>query len=244
MESMVQPDKNGLATESASWAARAKDLQIVDRESYQNASHLLISVKHFRAKIANWFAPHVEAAMETKRRAEAARKQLVDERERMEAPLVEAEAALKRSLLAWDAKQEELRREQERQLQEEARKRAEEATLAAAAALETEAAVTGDEAMLQEAHDILEQPIDAPVVTVQKLMPKVQGVTYRDNWKAHEAIDVKALALAVAQGRVPVTFLTPNLTAINQFIRATKGTHDIPGVRIFNDRQVTARASA
>jgi hypothetical protein len=57
--------------------------------------------------VQHWFAPHIEAAMETKRKAEAARKALADERDRMEAPLVEAETILKRSLLAYEAEQEE-----------------------------------------------------------------------------------------------------------------------------------------
>lgn len=240
---IISIDKHGLETESASWAARAKDLKITDRDSYQNASHLLISVKHFRTKIAAWFAPHVEAAMETKRRAEAARKALVDEQGRMESPLVEAETLLKRSLLKWDEEQERVRQEQERQLQEEARKRAEALTLEAAAAMESEAVATGNAEMLQEAQDILEQPIETPLVTVSKGMPRVQGITYRDNWKAHDRIDIKALAAAVADGRASINFLVPNMTALNQFARATKGTQDVPGVRIYNDRQVAARSA-
>lgn len=240
---VVATDKNQLAHEGATWAERAKGMTITDRESYVNAGQLLTSVKYFRAQIANWFAPHVEGAMETKRRAEAARKALVDEQARMEAPLVAAEQSLKRSLLAWDARQEEIRQEQERQAQAEAKRRAEEATLAAAAALEIEANATGDTAMLQEAQDILEQPIDTPNVFVAPSMPKVQGVSYRDNWKAHEIVDVKALAAAVAAGTVPSTFVVPNMVALNQFARATKGTQHIPGVKVWNDRQVTARTS-
>ncbi len=243
MTDMVAPSKDGLAAESQTWAAKAKTLQIVDRDSYVNAGHLLTSVKYVRNQITAWFAPHIDAAMETKRRAETARKALVDERDRMELPLVEAEGALKRSLLAWDAKQEQIRQEQERKLQAEAQREAEAATLAAAAALEAEATATGDTAMLQEAHDILEQPIDAPNVFVQTSMPKVQGVSYRDNWKAHPDVDVKALAAAVAAGTVPPTFLVPNMTAINQMVRATKGTQPIPGVKQWNDRQVTARTA-
>lgn len=242
-DSMIVTSKEGLATESQTWAAKAKGLRIVDRESYVNAGQLLTSVKYFRAQIANWFAPHVDAAMETKRKAEAARKALVDEKERMEAPLVEAEGLLKQSLLAWDAKQEAMRQEQERQLQAEAQRQAEAATLAAAAAMEAEANATGDDAMLQEAHDILEQPIDTPNVFVKTSMPRVQGVSYRDSWKVHPTVDVKALAAAVAAGTVPASFLLPNMVALNQFARATKGTQKIPGVRVYNDRQVTARTT-
>jgi hypothetical protein len=234
--------KQELASDTTRWAAKASGLAVTDRDSYLNASQLLRSVKNLRAQIATWFAPHIEAAMETKRKAEAARKGLADERDRMEAPLVEAESRIKRALLAWDAKQEALRQEEERRLQAEAQARAETITLEAAAAMELEAAAAGNDAMRQEAASILEQPVDAPVISVAPLNPKVQGITYRDNWKAHPTVDVKALAAAVAAGTVPVTFLIPNMTAINQFARATQGAQPVPGVKFFNDRQIAARA--
>lgn len=238
---MVVPSKEALESDSRSWAAKVRGLQIVDRESCTNASYLLRSVKTLRVQVQAWFAPHIEAAMETKRKAEAARKALADERDRMEAPLVDAETVLKRSLLAWEAKEEQARLEEERRLQAEAQRQAEAVTLAAAAAMETEAVATGNADMLAEAEDILSQPIDAPVVVLQTQIPKVQGVTYRDQWKAHPEIDVKALAMAVGAGTVPATFLTPNLTAINQFARATQGAQPVAGVRFFNDRQIAAR---
>ncbi len=159
----------------------------------------------------------------------------------MEAPLVGAESLLKDRLLKWEATQEQIRREHERQLQADAQRNAEAATLEAAAALEREATTTGNAEMLQEAHDILEQPIDAPVVSVATFMPKVQGITYRDNWKAHDSIDVKALATAVAAGIAPTTFLLPNMSAINGFARATQGLQDVPGVKFINDRLIAAR---
>ena len=238
---MVGASKDDLNTEALSWSARAKGLRVVDAESCRRASELLRSVKGLRSDIASWFAPHVDAAMETKRKAEAARKALVDEKDRMEAPLVEAETVLKRSLLTWEAAEEERRRAEERRLQAEAQARAEQATLEAAAAMELEAQATGDAGLQQEAEDILAQPIEAPVVSVASSVPKVQGVTYRSTWKAHDVIDVKALAGAVAAGSVPPGFLTPNLTAINQFARATQGAQAVPGVRFYEDRQIAAR---
>lgn len=234
--------KQDLAVESASWADRARGLKIIDAASCVNASQLLKSIKGLRSEIANWFAPHVEAAMETKRKADAARKALVDEKDRMEAPLVEAESLIKRSLLAWETAQEEARRAEERRLQLEAQRHAEELAISAAAALELEANAAGDSDMLQEAHELMEQPTVAPVVSVAKQMPKVQGVTYRDQWKAHPDVDVRALAAAVANGSVPATFLTPNMTAINQFARATQGAQPVAGVKFWNDRQIAARA--
>lgn len=240
-ETALVPTKEALATETQSWASRAAGLAVVDRESCTNASLLLRSIKTLRGQVQQWFAPHLEAAMETKRKAEAARKGLADEQARMEAPLITAETTLKRALLTYEQEEERKRLAEEHRLQEEARKQAEAVTLAAAAALELEAVKTGNVEMLAEAADILDQPIDAPVVSVAKAVPKVQGVTYRDQWKAHPSIDVKALAAAVASGAAPAAFLVPDMTAINAFARATKGTQPVAGIRWFNDRQVTAR---
>ncbi len=241
MSTELVQSKDALANDSRSWAEKARGLKVVDRESCLNASHLLRSIKTLRSQVAAFWAPHHEAAAETKRKAEAARKGLADEQARMEAPLIDAEAVLKRSLLEWEAKEEKARLEEERRLQAEAQRQAEAVTLAAAADMEREAVASGNVEMLAEAIDILEQPIEAPVVVVQKAVPKVQGVTYRDQWKAHPEIDIKKLAAAVAAGTVPTTFLAPNMTAINQFARSTAGTQSVPGVRLYNDRQIAAR---
>ncbi len=238
----IAPTKEGLTQDAQTWAAKAHGLRIVDRESYLQVSHLLQSVKGLRNEIVKWFSPFVEAAMETKRKAEAARKGLTDEQGRMEAPLVEAESRLKRSLLDWDTAQERLRQDEERRLQIEANRRAEALTLEVAAALEKEANALGDAEMLQEARDIFAQPIETPVVTVAKAMPKVQGVTYRDQWKAHDDIDLVALAAGVGNGSIPANFVLPNLPALHAFARATKGTAKVPGVKFYNDRIIAAKA--
>lgn len=233
--------KRDLESDAERWAVKGAALRIIDRDSYIDASHFLRSIKSVRADIQRWFEPHIEAAMETKRKAEAARKALADERDRMEAPLVEAEGKVKRALLTWESEQERVRQEQERALQAEAQARAEAATLDAAAALEREAVATGNADMLKEAEDILSQPIEAPVVAVKKLMPKMQGITYRDQWKAHDDIDIKALARAVADGVVASTLILPNVSALNALARATQGTQPVPGVKFYNDRIVAAR---
>lgn len=242
LDTDLAPTKQSLELEAQRWTAQATSLPaIVDAESCRNASYLLRSVKGLRGDIAKWFAPHLEAAQETKRKAEAARKGLAEEQARMEAPLIAVETKVKRLLLDWETTQEAARREMERQLQAAAQREAETRTLEAAAALEREAVATGDAGMLQEAADVLAQPIEADPISIAKLTPKVDGIVYRDNWRAHETVDVRKLAAAVADGSVPVTFLTPNMSALNAYARATKGVQPVPGVKIFNDRQIAAR---
>lgn len=239
--SLAPRDKATLAQDAAHWSAQVARLAIRTADDCLQASYLLRSVKGVRSDIQRWFAPHIDAATETKRKAEAARKGLADERDRMEAPLVLAETTIKRALLAWESEQERVRMAEQARLQAEAQREAEAQTLDAAAALEREAVATGDAEMQAEAESLLAQPVEAPAVEVKRAVPKVQGVVYRDNWRAHQDIDVKALASAVASGQAPASFLTPNLTAINQWARATQGGQQIPGLKVINDRQIAAR---
>lgn len=236
------PSKDDLARDATRWSDHVRAVNIVDAASCQQTSLLLRSIKGVQQEIERWFAPHIKAAQDTKRKADEARKALVDEQDRMLAPLVAAEGAVKRALLAWEHDQEQRRQAEERRLQDEARRAAEEATLNAAAELEREAVDTGDASMLAEALDIIEQPVDVPAVHVKSTVPTVQGVVYRDNWKAHPGINLKQLAAAVASGAAPESFLVANMTAINQWARATKGGQSIPGIRVINDRQVASRA--
>jgi len=241
MSTELVPSKQVLIEQTQDWASRVRNLVITDRESCTNASLYLRSIKTLRNAVTDYWAPFLERAMEAKRQAEAARKGIADERDRMDAPLAAVERDVKAKLLVYEVEQEQARLAEEQRLQAEAQVQAEALTLAAAAAMEREAIAAGDDAMLAEARDILAQPIEAPVVSVATEMPKVQGVSYRDQWKAHPTIDMRALALAVANGTAPVAFLEPNYTAINQFARATKGLQPVPGIRFFNDRQVVTR---
>ncbi len=240
--SLLPPSKDSLAIDARTWSDRAADLTITNDEVYTNAGWLARSIKGVINDIDRWFAPHVEAAMETKRKAEDARKKLADERDRMKAPLEQAEKDIKRKLIAYSDKKERERIEQELRQQAEARRKAEELTLAVAADLEMQASLTGDEEMRVEAEDILAQPIDAPVVAVRSTTPKLAGVSKpSDNWKAHPSVDVKALALAVGLGKHPITFLLPNMTALNAYGRSTKGTAAVAGVKFWNDRNVAVK---
>lgn len=239
--SLAPRDKATLAKDAQHWSTQVAALVIRTADDCVQASYLLRSIKGVRTDIQRWFAPHIDAAMETKRKAEAARKGLADECDRMQAPLVLAESTVKRALLDFEQAQERARIAEQNRLQAEAQRLAEEQALDAAAALEREAAQTGDEEMRTEANDMLVQPIEAPAVEVKRTVPKVQGIVYRDNWRAHADIDVKALAGAVAAGIAPASFLAPNLTAINQWARATQGGQSIPGLKVINDRQIAAR---
>lgn len=230
---LVVDNSQEVRQEAASWPEQARALAVVDDATSVRASEMLKGIKALRQRIAETFDPHIK-------RAHDAHRALCREKQEAEAPLTEAETILKRGLVAYDDAQEAARRVRERELEEQARREEETRRLDAAAALEREAQAAGDPTLLYEAEEMIAAPVPTPVVSVAKTTPKVAGIVYRDNWKAHPDVDVKALAAAITSGAVSVTLLLPNMTALNQLARATKGSQPIPGVRFFNDRGVAA----
>jgi hypothetical protein len=131
---------------------------------------------------------------------------------------------LKQRCISWDTEQERLRREEQRRLEEEARKRAEDEQIAAALQAEAD----GDK---ESAQAILDEPVFVPPVVVPKAPVQPSRLTAgRENWTA-EVTDLPALVRAVAAGTASLSYIQPDLVALNQIARAQKSTMTIPGVR-------------
>lgn len=131
----------------------------------------------------------------------------------------------------WNLAQEAKRKAQELELQRIAAQQEETRRLNEAAALE--AAGQHDEAA-----EVLETPAPVPSVILPPAVPKVQGVSFRDDWFA-TVTDLKKLVKSVAAGKVPITAIQPNQTFLNQQARALKSLMKYPGVTA-NYRKITA----
>ncbi len=82
----------------------------------------------------------------------------------------------------------------------------------------------------------------ASASVVQINQPKT-GVSTRVNWKI-ECTDIKALALAVAEGKAPPTLLSFNQVEANKYAKAVKDSMPAPaGTRIYKDRIVSSRSA-
>jgi hypothetical protein len=73
--------------------------------------------------------------------------------------------------------------------------------------------------------------VDAP--------PRVEGVSFRDNWRA-EVVDKVAFVAAVAAKAELVNLIEPNTAALGHLARAHKSALSIPGVRVWCERIVAA----
>lgn len=87
----------------------------------------------------------------------------------------------------------------------------------------------------------LELPIMPPPVYVEKETPKIEGVSYREQWRA-EVTDMALLAKAAGANLALVNLLLPNMPALNQMARAMKSAMSIPGVMAVSEKIVSAKA--
>ena len=204
---------------------QAQAIAIADEKSLMEASDALTSIKALLKEIDAFFDGNINRLHKAHREALAQKKAFTT------APL-EAERGLKLRIREYLDEQERIRREaeekaqQEEQARIEAAKRAEEERLVAALKAEEAGDSAKAEEILNEAPPEFKPLPPAPVGPV---MPKISGMSTSTIWK----FDI------VDPAKIPSEFMVPNFTKIGQVIRATKGTLQIPGIRIYSERSVS-----
>jgi hypothetical protein len=200
-------------------------VKIINNDDYTRAGQILLTIKEIRKKIENTFKP-------IKQKMDAAKKEVLDQERLADKPLAEAELYIKPLMAQYNAEQERIRQAEEARLREIARKEEEERRLQEAVAAEQEAKRLG--ATQEEAsnlvNDIINEPVQAPPVVVQKTIPKVQGVSFTKLWKFR----ITNAAL------IPREYMIPNEQAIGAVVRNTKGAIQIPGIEIYSEDSVSA----
>jgi len=195
----------------------AKALVIEDDASFQRAGAFLVNIKKVRAEINETFDPIIKKQHE-------AHKEAVAQKKKIEAPLIEAESIIKPRMAAYHEEQERKRREEEDRIRKEADRKAQEEQIADA--------VLAHESGQEELGDaILEAPAYIPTIVAPKAAVKIEGVSFRDNYKA-EVTDLKALMMAVLEGQVPSNVIEANMSVLNSLARSLKGQLNYPGVRV------------
>jgi len=224
---MEQTALKTIEKEALSLPAQAKAARVTDNKSLERAGEILVAVKGLRKLINETFDPIIKKAHESHREA-------IEQKKRAELPLVEAEGVLKPQIGRYVAEQERIKREaeekarREEQARIEAERKAEEERLAAALKAEEAGDSARAEEILNEAPPEFKPLPPAPVGFV---VPKISGMSTSTIWK----FDV------VDQAKIPSEFMVPNFTKIGQVVRATKGTLQIPGIRIYSEKSVSAR---
>ncbi|MDA8121387.1 MAG: hypothetical protein M0Z38_02325 [Deltaproteobacteria bacterium] len=228
--------KEAIRAVTVSLPDNARSIQVVDYVSKESANAFFLRCREARKYIATHYDPKIEAWKEAKRHADNERAKLVAEKTAAEAPIVEAEGIVNREIMRFDAEDRARREQEQRQAEEKARKEAEEAALRAA----QEAEASGDK---EEAAAIIEEVIAAPVfVPPPPPPPKLSGSAEVTTWKM-EVTDLKALVLAVASGKAPLSYLQADEVAIRRTVTAQKGSFSCPGIKTWPEtsRRSTGR---
>lgn len=189
-------------------------LRAVNAQAKSAAAPFEAAEREIKARMVEYSNEQERIRLEEQRKAEAAARA---ERERLARQAAEAEAKAR-------AEQDRLRREAEEAAA--AGRAAEAAKLSAKAEKVEERAAAKVEALqLQEAMVV------APVI--QREAPKVAGVSFRDVWK-FEVTDPAA---------VPRQYLVIDESRIRKVVQALRGDADIPGVRVWCEKQPASSAA-
>lgn len=205
-------DASAITTEATTTLEQVRALTVTDHESYTVAGERVTGLRALSKSIEAFFDPHVRRAHEAWKGLTAARKALID-------PIETQVLRLGREMAHYAGEQERLARV----ARDEAHARAMEQELAAALAEAAgmEAVGLPDEAMAVV--DGLLVGVPAAIAPSAPAVPKVDGVSYRDEWR-HEVINAKL---------VPREYLMVNDQAIAKVVAATQGAAEIPGVRVY-----------
>lgn len=199
---------------------QAKEIVIKTVDDYARAGEIMMTIKAIRKKITETFKP-------IKQKMDAAKQEVLDQERAADAPLKEAEQLLSPQIIAWNREQERLRQEEENRLREEARKQEEERRL-------QEAILAEQSGQKEEAEAIMETPVQVAPVVVPKSVPKVAGMSIRENWK-----------FKITNERlIPREYLKVDEVKIGQVVRALKSATNIPGVEVYNEGTVSGRQRA
>lgn len=219
-------DPNELVRIEAEALQRRNDLSavaIIDQQTYEEAVGKRTAAKEWIDNVKAWFKPMKDAA-------HVAHKKICDNERDVISPVEAALAQTNRVLVAWDTKQEQLRRQAQFELEREAMRKAEDERIAQAEQMKTEGA---DEETIDA---VLDAPVQITEIAVAApTYEKSSQITYRDNWGG-ECTDLFKLVQAVAKDKSKIGLLMVNQPALNQMAKALKESMSIPGCRPVNNR--------
>jgi hypothetical protein len=192
-------------------------VQVLDAESFAAAGERVKTLTEIEKKVTGYWASLKEAAHKTWKGVVAKEKDMLD-------PLAKKKDEQKLLAKKWADAEEAKRREEERKAQEIAQKQADDEALARAADLEK----NGEK---EEAEAIISAPVPVAQVVVPSSVPKGYGGMTTKYYSA-VVTDIKALAKAVLEGKVPAMAIQGNETFLNAQARQLKETMAYPGVKV------------
>ena len=216
-------------------------IRVQDMPTLAKANDFFLVIRQMRKKIGDVFSPIIEAAKETKRKADATRAEAVRQQEKIEEPLLRAEAYLNGQITDYKREQDKIRAEEEEKLRQKAikeeterRKKEEDARMKQAAALEKAGAKEEAEALIEETIQEQEEPMQIYVPPPSTPKVELNGMATVTTWHA-EVVNPRELFLAIGQGKCPLAYGDPNMPALNKQAISLKGEMRIPGCKAVSE---------
>ena len=199
----------------------ADALVVRNVSEHEHGMKMLAAVMGAETKVKSFFKPSIEAAMESKRKAEDARKQIVLLQDTVLGPVLEARKTIEKKCAAFEEEERRVAALNQKAINDEALRRQEEQRQLDAAMADTEEA----------AEDALTAPLPPPLTPIVKPeVAKVAGVSARETWGA-EATDLKAFYRWCIETDNMYLAGEPNMIGLNSRARAEKAPMKIPGIK-------------
>lgn len=210
-----KPEVRELTVEAGQLVALAGGYAVANPEQYVQAGDALKRVKGAKDRLEKLRKSFTQPL-------DQAKKAIMDFFRAPSDQLDQAESRIKRAMIGYSEEQERIRREEQRKADEKAERerqklarQAEEARLAG----KTERA---------ETLDLRQAAVVAPIV--QREAPKVAGTALREVWKFDITNEMD----------IPRGFLMVDESKIRKVVQAMKGDTNIPGVRVYSEKQLAA----
>ncbi len=221
-------------------------IRVQDQPTLTKANDMFLVLRQMRKKIADVFSPIIEAAKETKRKADATRAEAVRQQEKIEEPIIRAESYLNGQITDWKRLQDRIREAEQEKLRQQAikeemerRRKEEDLRLKQAVKLEKAGATEEAEALIQETIEENQKPVEIYIPPPETPRVELEGATIKEYWKA-EVVNLKLLCQAIGEGKCPIAYVEPNMTALNGQARSLKKEMSIPGVRAVSTSNMAA----
>lgn len=134
----------------------------------------------------------------------------------------------------YKAKQDEIRRAEQRRLEEEERQRQ-------LTRQKEEAALLRKQGQPELAAAVMNTPVAAQPVTLPSVVPVLPKQSFRDEWKWRPIGGDSPEARAAAEKLIPREYLQLNDVKLNGIARSMKGTLKIPGIQFFCEKVLVRR---
>ena len=219
-EALATIDTQQVEHEVAPVIAAADALIVRNVDEHANGLRLLASVMGAENRVKAFFKASIDAAMETKRKAEAGRQAIVALQNTVLGPVLEARRTISAKCAAFEAEERRVADLNRRAMEAEALAKQDKQRELDAAMAETE----------EEAEDALTAPLPPPPpVIVRPEVAKVAGVSTRETWAAEVTDKAAFVAWCLASGNL--FMLDANMIALNSRARNEKANMAIPGVK-------------